>query len=198
MPHGTLAPSVASSVAAHLSPQIFSQEDQKDRRFLGLRGVLRFSAQPKTSNDRLRLVRSEFNDCSAEVIAACMEVHRELGPGLLEAMYEECLCNELEQRGLLFERQKAFEVYYKGRALHQGYRTDLVVEGSLLVELKAVEALLPIHVAQTITYLRICKLDAGLLVNFNAMTIRHGLRRVFRHPPPFCPSDLPVKKSGSV
>jgi len=131
------------------------------------------------------------------VIAACIEVHRELGPGLLEAIYEECLCDELQRRGLLFERQKAVAVTYKGRTLEQGYRTDLIVERSLLVEVKAVDALLPVHVAQVVTYLRLCGLDAGLLVNFNAETIRSGLRRVFRNPRTFCPSALPVKKSGS-
>jgi GxxExxY protein len=143
-------------------------------------------------------MKREFGDCSSIVIAACIEVHRELGPGLLEAIYEECLCDELTRRGLGFERQKAFSVSYKGRILDHGYRTDLVVERSLLVEVKAVEALLPVHAAQVVTYLRVCGLEAGLLVNFNALTIRSGLRRVSRHPQTFRSSDLPVKKSGSV
>jgi GxxExxY protein len=189
---GTVSP-----VAADLRTQIFSQEGQKGRSFLGSAPqCLHFGATPATS-DRLALVNQAFADCSSEVIAACIDVHRELGAGLLEAMYEECLCDELQRRGLLFERQKAVAVTYKGRTLEQGYRTDLIVERSLLVEVKAVESLLPIHVAQVVTYLRICDLDDGLLVNFNAATIRNGLRRVFRNPRSFCPSALPVKKSGS-
>jgi len=186
-----------SAVAADLRTQIFSQEGQKGRRFLGLTlQNVSFGATQATS-DRSVLVNHAFADCSSEVIAACIEVHRELGPGLLEAIYEECLCDELQRRGLLFERQKAVAVTYKGRTLEQGYRTDLIVERSLLVEVKAVDALLPVHVAQVVTYLRLCGLDAGLLVNFNAETIRSGLRRVFRNPRTFCPSALPVKKSGS-
>jgi len=141
---------------------------------------------------------AKFNDCSGVVIAACIEVHRELGPGLLESIYEECLCDELARRGLAFERQTPVAVNYKGRTLAQHYRMDLIVERQLLVEAKAVDSLLPVHVAQAVTYLRLAQLDAGLLVNFNALSLRSGLRRVFRHPQNFCPSDLPVKKSGSV
>ena len=89
-------------------------------------------------------------------------------------------------------------VRYKGRTLKQHFRMDLVVEGSLLVEAKAVDGLLPVHVAQVVTYLRLIRLEAGLLVNFNAATLRAGLRRVFRSPQTCSPSDLPVKKSGSV
>jgi GxxExxY protein len=187
-----------STASRPTSPEIFSQEGQKGRRFLGFPQPKAVFGATQTTRDRWALVKREFADCSSEVIAACIEVHRELGPGLLEAIYEECLCDELQRRGLTFERQKAVAVSYKGRTLEQGYRTDLVVEGNLLVELKAVDALLPIHIAQVVTYLRICRLEAGLLVNFNAETIRSGLRRVFRHHQTFCPSALPVKKSGSV
>ena len=152
----------------------------------------------KSLNDRCGTMTRRFDDCSWEVIAACIEVHRELGPGLLEAIYEECFCDELRSRGLAFERQKPAIVTYKGRKLEQGYRTDLIVQGQLLVEIKAIDSLLAVHVAQTVTYLRLCGLDTGLLVNFNAETIRGGLRRIFRTPQTFCPSALPVKKSGAV
>jgi GxxExxY protein len=188
--------SPACVLAANGRSLIFSQEDQKDRSFLGFRKPEALFGATQALADRLWLVKREFGDGSAEVISACIEVHRELGPGLLEALYEECLCEELLRRGLAFERQKSFAVSYKGRTLDHGYRTDLIVERRLLIEVKAVDGLLPIHVAQAITYLRICGLDAGLLVNFNAMTIRSGLRRVFRNPQSFCPSVLPVKKSG--
>jgi GxxExxY protein len=188
----------ARAVAAGRSPQIFSQEDQKGRSFFGITHRAMISDATQARHDRLAVLKQKFVDCSGVVIAACIEVHKELGPGLLESIYEECLCDELTRRGISFERQKAIAVRYKGRILDQGYRFDLIVEQQLLVEIKAVEGLLPIHVAQTVTYLKLCGLEAGLLVNFNAMTIRSGLRRVFRHPPTFCSSDLPVKKSGSV
>jgi GxxExxY protein len=177
------------------SSLIFLQEDQKVRSFLGVRDPSTIFHATRTLYDRSALVKQEFNDCSSEVIAACIEVHRELGPGLLEAIYEECLCDELERRGISFERQKPLAVAYKGRVLNQTYRSDLIVERELLVECKAVDSLLPIHVAQVVSYLRLGNLEAGLLVNFNALTIRSGLRRVFRHPQTFCPSDLPVKTS---
>jgi GxxExxY protein len=119
---------------------------------------------------------------SEQVIGACIEVHRLLGPGLLESIYEECVCRELTLRGLPFERQKPLPLEYKGSALEQHYRVDLVVQGALLLEIKAVEALLPIHSAQVVTYLRVSGLSAGLLVNFNAVAIRSGLRRLWRNP----------------
>jgi len=187
----------ASSVPVAVRPQIFSQEDRKIGRFLGFTRPSNTYDATRAIDDRFASMTREFADCSSLVIAACIEVHRELGPGLLEGIYEECLCEELTRRGLSFERQKALSVTYKGRTLDQGYGTDLVVEKSLLVEVKAVEALLPVHAAQVVTYLRICGLETGLLVNFNALTIRSGLRRVSRHPQNFRSSDLPVKKSGS-
>jgi GxxExxY protein len=187
----------ASPVAADLRTQIFSQEDRKIGRFLGGTRRPATCGATQAMGDRFASMTRDFADCSSVVIAACIEVHRELGPGLLEGIYEECLCHELASRGLGFERQKTVPVTYKGRVLDQGYRTDLVVEKSVLVEVKAVEVLLPVHAAQVVTYLRICGLDAGLLVNFNALTIRAGLRRVSRYPRNFRSSDLPVKKSGS-
>jgi GxxExxY protein len=139
-------------------------------------------------------------DLTDRVIAACIEVHRQLGPGLLESMYEAALCAELKLRGIRFDRQVALPVKYKGIPLDPSYRVDLVVDQRLLVEVKSVEALLPIHVAQVLTYLRVTGLATGLLVNFNATAIRHGLRRLSCTPKSsrFSPSpDLPVKKSES-
>jgi len=107
-----------------------------------------------------------------------MEVHRVLGPGLLESAYEACLAYELEQRRLAFLRQVALPVRYKGVKLDCGYRLDFVVEEELIVELKTVEALAPIHLAQVITYLKLTGLAVGLLVNFRSESIRRGLRRV--------------------
>lgn len=134
-----------------------------------------------------------FEDGSAEVIAACIEVHRHLGPGLLESAYEHCLCHELSLRSLNFERQRPLPLVYKGVHLECGYRLDVVVGGNLLVEVKAVERLLPIHEAQALTYLRLTSLPAALVVNFNVAVLRHGLHRLSYNPNhPFPPSRLHV------
>ena len=112
------------------------------------------------------------------VIGAAIEVHRHLGPGLLESAYESCLCRELELRGLSFERQQSLPISYKGQSVECGYRLDLVVAGVVLAEIKAVEALLPIHQAQLLTYLRLTGLRLGLLLNFNVPVLTRGIRRV--------------------
>ena len=123
-----------------------------------------------------------FLDGSDEVIAACIEVHRHLGPGLLESAYELSLCQELSLRGMRFDRQRQLPLVYKGVHLDCGYRLDVVVNEALLVEVKAVERLLPVHEAQVLTYLRLTGLRAGLLVNFHVAALRHGLRRLTYDP----------------
>lgn len=112
------------------------------------------------------------------VIGACIEVHRALGPGLLESAYDECLAHELRLRELSYERQRLVSVEYKGIALQRGYRLDFVVDDALVVELKAVESLMPVHEAQVLTYLRLTGIRVGLLVNFHCETIKAGLRRL--------------------
>ena len=119
-----------------------------------------------------------FGDCSQTVIGACIEVHRHLGPGLLESAYEQCLCHELSLLGVSYERQRSLPLRYKGIELDPGYRLDLVVGEQVLVEIKAVAQLLPVHEAQVITYLKLSGLPTGLLVNFHTTTIKHGLRRL--------------------
>ena len=106
-----------------------------------------------------------------------MEVHKHLGPGLLESAYEECLCRELSLRGIPFQRQVELPVEYKGIRLNVGYRMDLVVKDSLVVELKAVEKLEPIHEAQLLTYLRLSGMRIGLLINFNVPVLKDGIKR---------------------
>jgi GxxExxY protein len=114
-----------------------------------------------------------------EIIGAAMEVHKHLGPGLLESAYEACLCHELRERGIAFERQIPVPVVYKGLALDCGYRIDLIVETAVILELKAVEQCLPIHEAQLLTYLRLTGKPVGLLINFNVAVLKEGiLRRV--------------------
>ncbi len=112
-----------------------------------------------------------------EIIGAAIEVHRELGPGLLESAYEACLRRELGLRGLSFERQVPLPVVYKGIQLDCGYKMDVVVEGSVVLELKAVEELLPLHEAQLMTYLRLSKKRVGLLINFNTVVLKDGIVR---------------------
>jgi len=109
-----------------------------------------------------------------QVIGAAIEVHRELGPGLMESAYEECLCHELHLRGLKFERQMALPVRYKGVSLDCGYRIDLVVEDALILELKCLEHILPVHEAQLLTYLKLTGKRVGLILNFNVSVLTRG------------------------
>ena len=113
-----------------------------------------------------------------EIIGAAIEVHRELGPVLLESAYEECLSYELTERKLAHQRQPALPVIYKGVSLSAGYRPDLIVEGCVVVELKTVEKLLKIHDVQVLTYLRLSRLHRGLLINFHAHPLIDGIRRL--------------------
>lgn len=119
----------------------------------------------------------EINRITETIIGAAIEVHRALGPGLLESVYEECLCRELSLRGIPFERQRSLSVEYKGLRLDCGYRLDLLVADTVVVEIKAVESLLPIHEAQLLTYLRLGGWKVGLLINFNVAVLRQGIRR---------------------
>ena len=112
-----------------------------------------------------------------EVIGAAIDVHRALGPGYLESVYEAALCIELSPRGIIFSRQHPIAVHYKENAVGEG-RIDILVEDSLVVELKAVENLLPIHNAQVISYLKATRNQLGLLINFNTVVLRDGIKRV--------------------
>jgi GxxExxY protein len=114
---------------------------------------------------------------TAPIIGAAIEVHRHLGPGLLESAYEECLCHELHLRGLSFERQVDLPVSYKGVSLCCGYKIDLVVQREVILELKTVERLLPIHEAQLLTYLKLTGKRVGLLINFNTALLTRGIIR---------------------
>jgi len=126
----------------------------------------------------LRGEKMRVNDLTREVIGAAIEVHRALGPGLLESVYEECLSYELGLRGLHFERQKPLPVVFKEVKLDCGYRLDLLVSNSVVVEIKAIEALLPVHEAQILTYLKLGGWNIGLLINFNVPVLKDGIRRI--------------------
>jgi GxxExxY protein len=123
----------------------------------------------------------QINQLTEQVIGACIEIHKTLGPGLLESAYEECLCRELSLRGIEFERQRSLPVAYKGVQLDCGYRLDLVVENKLIVELKSVQELMPVHDAQLLTYLKLSGLTVGLLINFNVPVLRRGIKRIVNH-----------------
>ena len=116
-------------------------------------------------------------DLTEQIIGSAIEVHRGLGPGLLESAYEECLCFELAQAGLAYRRQMPLPVVYKDVRLDCGYRMDVVVDQQLIVEIKAVERIMPIHEAQMLTYLRLSDHRIGLLLNFNSVVLKDGLRR---------------------
>ena len=120
----------------------------------------------------------DVNRVTEAVIGAAIEVHKALGPGLLESAYEPCLAHEIESRGLCVERQVPLPVYYRGVLMDVAYRMDMVVEALVLVEIKVVKNIDPIFIAQAMTYLKLSKLQAGLIINFNVKVLISGLRRV--------------------
>jgi len=119
-----------------------------------------------------------FNDVSQAIIGAAIEVHRTLGPGLLESAYEECLAREFSLKQFRFERQKPLPIEYKGLKLDCGYRLDFVVEGMVVVEIKAVDVLLPVHEVQLLSYLKLGGWKMGLLINFHVPLLKNGLKRL--------------------
>lgn len=118
------------------------------------------------------------NELANKVIGFCIEIHRSLGPGLLESAYEECLYYKLETAGLRVEKQKKMPLVYESVHLECGYRIDLLVENKLVIEVKSVDAIHPIHLAQTLTYLRLGDYKLALLINFNVELLRNGIKRV--------------------
>lgn len=120
----------------------------------------------------------ESDPLTEKIIGAAIEVHRLLGPGLLESAYEECLCHELRLGGITFTRQQPLPVLYKGIHLDCGYRLDVVVEGRVILELKTVDRVMPIHEAQILTYLRLAGMHTGLILNFNVPALRQGIKRM--------------------
>jgi GxxExxY protein len=143
-------------------------------------------------------------DLSEQVIGACIRVHRELGPGLLESAYERCLAHELSSLRLTFDQQRAVPVSYKGVNLECGYRVDFAIEGEIILEIKAVDQLLPVHIAQVLTFLKLTGIRTGLLVNFNAEKVKQGIRRLtlkkslpISPAPCLPPLDRPERPSGS-
>lgn len=120
---------------------------------------------------------NDVNRVTERIIGAAIEVHRHLGPGLLESTYETCLVYELQTAGLKVERQKSLPLIYKSITIDQGYRLDLLVEKQVIVELKAVEKLMPVHEAQMLSYLKLSGCKVGLLINFNVKLLKYGVKR---------------------
>ena len=125
---------------------------------------------------------SEINEISGHVVDAAMRVHSRLGPGLLESAYQACLVYELQRRGLTVQVQVALPIVYENVRVEAGYRIDLLVENAVLVELKAVDAIHPIHRAQLLSYLRLSRKRVGLLINFNVQHLRDGIERLIHDP----------------
>lgn len=119
-----------------------------------------------------------FDSASNQVIGCALEVHRNLGPGLLESAYEQCLAYEMKSAGIPFTLQHPLPVEYKSIKLDCGYRIDILIEDSLIVELKSVDKILPIHQAQLLTYMKLARISVGLLINFNVKYLKDGIRRM--------------------
>ena len=121
---------------------------------------------------------NELNILSDKIIGSAIEVHKIMGPGLLESVYEECLCHELDLNGIKFERQIYLPVEYKGITMSKGFRPDIIVEGSIIVEVKAVSDLLQVHEVQLLNYLKLYGIKLGLLVNFSVPVLKNGIKRL--------------------
>jgi len=132
---------------------------------------------PRRTRRTLRRQKMEFDELSNQVIGCAIDVHRELGPGLLESTYEQCLAHELKLNGIKFNLQHPLPVEYKGVRLDCGYRVDLLVENELIMELKSVEEIKGIHEAQLLTYMKLARIKTGLLINFNVRRLKDGIKR---------------------
>ena len=131
-----------------------------------------------TTEDTETTEEFENNSPTDAVIGCAIAVHRELGPGLLESAYERCLAFELSKAGIPFAAQIEIPIAYKGQTIERGYRADLIVDGKVLVELKSVEQIQPVHIAQVLTYLKLANLGTALLINFNVQLLKNGIKRL--------------------
>jgi len=136
-----------------------------------------------------------LDDITGVIVDAALKIHMELGPGLLESVYEAVLARALEKRGFRVERQKVIRFEYDGMVFEEGFRTDLLVEDRVVVELKSVEKLTPVHSKQVLTYLRLMNLPVGLLINFGAATLKEGLHRIVNNLPNSASPRLRVNQS---
>lgn len=121
--------------------------------------------------------KEEYNLISGEILDSAFQVHKEMGPGLLESVYQHCLAEELRNRNITIVEQTPVQLFYKGKALNKDFRIDILVEQEIIIEIKAVEVLLPVHEAQIISYLKLTNKKLGFLINFNVPIIKEGFRR---------------------
>jgi iron complex transport system substrate-binding protein len=140
----------------------------------------------------------ELDDITGGIVDAALRIHRDLGPGLLESVYEAVLARALNQRGFQVERQQAIRFEYEGMVFENGFRTDLLVDNSVIVELKSVERLAPVHSKQLLTYLKLTNRPVGLLINFGAATLREGLHRIVNRLPASASPRLRVNRNSGV
>lgn len=138
----------------------------------------------------------ELDDVTGAIVDSAMKIHKELGPGLLESVYEVVLARALERRGFQVERQKPIRFEYDGMVFEDGFRVDLLLDGRVIVELKSVEKFAPVHSKQLLTYLRLMNLHVGLLINFGAATLKEGLHRIVNNLPSSASPRLRVNQSG--
>jgi GxxExxY protein len=137
-----------------------------------------FSSTQRHNGTTGERIQMNENEISLEIVRAALEVHKALGPGLLEKAYEECMCREFSIRGIQFTRQVEVPVIYKGIKLDCGFKLDILVEDLVIIEIKAVARVLPVHEAQLLTYLKVTEKKLGLLINFNETKVKYGIRRV--------------------
>jgi GxxExxY protein len=131
-----------------------------------------------TTEDTESTEEFENNSLTDAIIGAAISVHRELGPGLLESAYEKCLAFELTRSGMQIASQQEIPIKYKGQSIESGFRADLIVENKVLIELKSVDQLIPVHTAQVLTYLKLTGLQTALLINFNVQLLKNGIKRL--------------------
>ena len=134
-------------------------------------------------NDEFPKISEDLNKISYTIIGLAIEVHKHLGPGLLESAYQECLYFEIKNEGLIVEKEKSLPIIYKGLKLEQGYRIDLLIENKLVIELKTVDNFTPVHYAQILTYLKLGKYPLGLLLNYNSKILRNNIKRFINTSP---------------
>ena len=135
-------------------------------------------AETGTATVRRRVLNDSATAVTEAIIGAAIEVHRQLGPGLLESVYEAALAYELASRGIPVERQKPVPLEYKGLKFDEGFRLDLLIAGQVIIELKTVDAILPVHEAQLLSYLKLTRLKVGLLINFKVPILKSGIKRL--------------------
>ena len=136
----------------------------------------------------------DLDDVTGAIVESSLRIHRDLGPGLFESVYESLLANALQRRGLVVERQPILRLEYEGMVFEEGFRADLIVEQRVIVEVKSVERLARVHIKQLLTYLRLADLQVGLLVNFGGATLKEGIHRVVNHLPPSASPRLRVNQ----